>query len=293
VPEAPRGRRQTAGGLATPLEMPTPRPKTVPPLARDDAYAGASLLDDVYSKLPRLGGDRAGKQDDEADVLRPVPVDPGWSADLRRIAVFGSWLLPLGALLLAVSALWGWPETTSVTTHPGVWAAFTAAGIAVVLLGTLAVSALLTATRGRRWAAFGTMSMMVGALLVAPMIGIVGIARPATSRVEPFGPRSNALQRDLTGSLAARGLVWLGLAFVTIGLIALAVAVIRSKMLSRADAYLFLAAGLVAVASAALGWEFLLVVAAMALFAAGLGLAWTAIRVTPDLRTPVRLSRRS
>jgi hypothetical protein len=272
--------------------MPTPRPKSVPPLARDEASAGASLLDDIYSRLPRFGGDRAAKEEDEPDVLRPVPLDPRWAADLRRIAVFGAWTLPLGALVLAVSGLWGWPEPTSVSTHPGVWAAFTTAGTALTLLGTLAVAALLTATRGRRWAIFGSMSTITGALLIAPMIGVLAIARPAANKVEPFGPRSDAIHRDLTGSLAARGLVWLGLGFITIGLVALSVAIIRSKMLSRADAFLFLAAALVSVAAAGLGWEFLLVIAAMALFAAGLGLAWTAIRVTPDLRTPVRLSRR-
>jgi len=36
-----------------------------------------------------------------------------------------------------------------------------------------------------------------------------------------------------------------------------------------------------------MSWQFLITVAAMVVLAAGLGLAWTASRLTPDGRTPV------
>ena len=68
--------------------------------------------------------------------------------------------------------------------------------------------------------------------------------------------------------------------------LALGCAVLACGVLKRADGYGLLAAVGVAVLAAYLSWPFLLVVAAMIALAAGLGIAWSAVRLAPDGSSP-------
>ena len=75
-----------------------------------------------------------------------------------------------------------------------------------------------------------------------------------------------------------------GLILLSVGWLAFGCAVLASGVLNRVDGYLVLCAVAIGVLAAYLSWQFLITVAAMVLLAAGLGLAWTASRLTPDGR---------
>jgi hypothetical protein len=74
----------------------------------------------------------------------------------------------------------------------------------------------------------------------------------------------------------------LGLVLIAVAGLALGCGVLATRTMNRADGWLILVAVALAVAGAYVGWQFLLVLAGMALLAASLGIAWTASRLTPD-----------
>jgi hypothetical protein len=123
------------------------------------------------------------------------------------------------------------------------------------------------------------LAVLPGTVLLAPVLGIIGLARPSVLRMR--------LGSDLTANLDGRfvdGAVsrWLGvggLVLLAVGWFALGCAVLASEILKRVDGLLILAAMAIAVLGAYLTWELLLFFASMVLLAAGLGLSLTAWRL--------------
>jgi len=224
---------------------------------------------------------------DFRDLDEPViVVEPGWAATLRRFGRLVVWALPLGALLLALSGMWGWPTPTTepVGSSPGTWLVFTVFGLLFALVGVLALTALLATSPGRRWAMLGLGTALAGTVLLVPVLGLMGLARPAMNRLDAqLGPQAAAqLESRLFGGSVSRWLGVGGLILLSIGGLALGCAVLASRLLNRIDGYLlFGVVGVVGVA-AYQHWQFLVAIAAMLLLAAGLGLAFTASRLTPD-----------
>jgi membrane protein implicated in regulation of membrane protease activity len=85
---------------------------------------------------------------------------------------------------------------------------------------------------------------------------------------------------------AVRWLLVGGLSLLGAGVCLLGIAVLASGLFARFDGYLLVVGAGFAVFASWASWQFLLVIAAIVLLAAGLGLAWTASRVTPDGRGP-------
>jgi Amt family ammonium transporter len=267
----------TAHGAEDGLMEGRSAPNPAPHRTTDDMsqYLNPSLLD-------RLGaGDR---------TARRVAGDARWGRSLRRFARVGVWAIPVAAALFGIASIWGWPRPAETPSgqSPGTWLVVTLFSLVLGLIGVLALTALLATTPGRGWAIFGLLATATGTVVFAPMLGLVGVARAA---VTSMGPQMGVeLSADLEGRFfdgsVGRWLVVGGLSLLAVGWFALACAVAASGVLNKADGYLVLIGIGVAVLGAYLAWEFLLVIAAMALLAAGLGLAWTAGRLTPDGRLP-------
>jgi hypothetical protein len=154
-----------------------------------------------------------------------------------------------------------------------------------MLLGGVALTALLAVTSGRRWALAALVSLLSGTVMFVPVLGLLGVARPALSRLAGIDPGTAAdlSMRVVDGALSR----WLGvggLVLVGAGWFAFGLAVLAARVLSRADGVLVLLAVTVATTGVLTSWQFLFVVAAMVMVAAGLGLAWTAWRLAPDGR---------
>jgi hypothetical protein len=221
------------------------------------------------------------------DVRREL--DATWIQSLR-FARTATWAMPAGAFGFALASLWGWPTPTGgpAGLSPAGWLATTLASLALALLGAVALAALLGATSGRRPAAVALIAMVTGTVVFIPVLGLVGIARPAIARL-PAQIRPQ-VAGSLDGWLLEGGVVrWLsvgGLALLGSGWFLMGCAVVASGILNRTDGVLLILAVSVAGAAAYQSWQFLLVIAAMIMVAGGLGLAWTAWRLAPDGQVP-------
>lgn len=232
---------------------------------------------------PRASQD--SHDDEELGLDSPGVEDPGWSAGLRAVGRVGAWALPVGAIGLVVTALWSWPQPGIASNRPGTWLVITAGSFAFALLGVLSITALVVPTPGRRWAVSGATSAVLGSLLLAPILGVVALARPAVTNAA-LGKSAASLQTDLMDGTVARWLLVGGLTLLAVGVALLGIAVLASSLLARMDGYLLLASAGLAVFAAWAAWQPLLVIAAVVLLAAGLGLAWTAAHVTLDGHGP-------
>lgn len=212
--------------------------------------------------------------------------DPDWAAWLRRYGRAAVWSVPAAAILLTLAGLWGWPrpDADQFGQSPGTWLVVTALGMALALVGAYALAALLVPTPGGRWAALGAVVATGGSLLIAPVLGLVALARPAAARsAAQIGAEAAAdLERRFFDSVAARGLVIVAVTLLALGWMALGLGILSSGILSRFDGRLLLGAVGLFCAGAALGWQFLLVLGSMTLLAAGLGVACTAVRFVPE-----------
>jgi hypothetical protein len=225
-------------------------------------------------------------EDDSDEAEEPAVEDPGWSRSLRGVGRVGAWALPLAAVGLGVSALWGWPQPGVNSDRPGTWLILTIAALGLGLLGVLAVGALLAATPGRRWAVLGGAATLAGTTLLAPVLGVVALARPAVTNASAQLGDEAARAVNLIDGRVARWLLVGGLALLVVGVSATGVAVVASGVLAPFDGYLLIGGVAVAVFAAWASLQFVLVIAAMVLLAGALGLAWTASRITPDGRGP-------
>jgi hypothetical protein len=118
---------------------------------------------------------------DSSAVEPPGVEDPGWAAALRVTGRVGAWALPLGAAGQVVAVLWGWPSPGLGTNRPGTWLVLAVGSLAFGLLGVVSLAALLMPTPSRRLAASATSAVVLGAMLLAPILGVLGLARPAVS----------------------------------------------------------------------------------------------------------------
>jgi hypothetical protein len=234
-------------------------------------------------------GDGPSEEDTEPDPA-DLAADLAWGRALRRFARDAVWALPVGAICLALTGIWGWPTPTREPSgqSPGTWLVVTLLGLVLGLVGVLGLAALLSPTAARPWALAAVVGMLAGTVLVAPVLGVVALARPSVSRAtDHLGPILTAhLEARFFDNAVSRWLAVGGLALLAAGWLALGCAVLACRVLNRFDGAVVLLSVALAVLGAYLSWQFLTVLAAMGLLAAGLGLAWTAARLTPDTGAP-------
>jgi Amt family ammonium transporter len=274
------------------MQPPSPPPAVEPPLegppinplSFEALYFGPSNVEpppiESYQEL--LGG--LGER--PFDSPRPVTPEAAWGRTLRRFARSAVWTLPMAAVCLALSGMWGWPTRAAEPAgeSPGTWLVVTVFGLILGLAGVLAMTALLSATPGRSWSVGALVLVLTGTVLLAPVLGVLALARPSVTRLAGrLGPDTAAdLDNRFLDNAVSRWLGVGGLALLAAGWLSFGCAVLASGVLSRVDGYLVLCAVTVAVLAAYVSWQFLITVAAVILLAAGLGLAWTAYRLRPD-----------
>jgi hypothetical protein len=221
--------------------------------------------------------------------------DSRWSGALRVFARAVVWCLPAAVILLALSSVVGWPTADGEPSllSPGGWVLATAAGLGLWVAGVVALSALVASMPVRPWGLAATLSSIVGMALLAPVVGAVGFGRPAISRAasavenDPAIEQASAsMQTQVLGHTAGRSLLIAGAILLGLGAVAMAFAVLGSRVLNRTDAWLIMLGVALAGVAAYLSWEFLLTLAAMVMLAATLGLAFTASRIAPDGTAP-------
>jgi hypothetical protein len=127
---------------------------------------------------------------------------------------------------------------------------------------------------------------MAGTALLLPVIGVIGLARPAVTRTSGLigSDAAQGLQGQFLDGSVGRWLTIGGAVLLGVGALALAGAILAADVLNRLDGWFVLIGVGVALAGAYLSWEFLLTVAGMAFLAAALGVAWNASRLTADGR---------
>jgi len=224
----------------------------------------------------------------------PVLPDEQWASALRSFARVAVWALPVAALLLALSAVFSWPTETSesILVSPGTWVVVTSLGLGLWLVGVVGLAALAANSRVRLWGYVAVVASALGVALLAPVVGAVGLARPAISRavVAADDARVAEVGADIHTRLldhaVGRWLVVGGGVLLAIGVFAVAGAILGSRVLQRYDGWLVLLGLGVAVMAAYLSWEFLLVLAGMVILAGTLGLAYTVSRLAPDGSPP-------
>ncbi len=226
----------------------------------------------------------------QVGTVRRVIGDPGWGRVMRRFSRAAIWALPFGAACVAVTGMWGWPTATSVVAAawPASWLLVNLLGLVLTVIGIIGLTALLAATTARRWAFTALVSMLLGAIALAPVLGLIGVARPAVARLRPHigAEAANYLEDHFFHSTVGFSLAAGGLLFIAISWICLACAVLSCGVLNRTDGYLLISAVTLAVGGAYLGWQFLLVLGALVALACGMDLSWTAAKLKPDGTSP-------
>jgi hypothetical protein len=274
--------------------------------ARADADERGMFERVGYGGLYRSGEvptDTSGRQYDDSvlglnysTVTPRTPVsDERWASALRSFARSAVWSMPFGVLLLALSGFFGAPTATTepAVVSPGVWVVITTLGLGLWLIGVVALAALVANTRVRPWGYVAVVASALGLALLAPAIGITGLARPAitrTARQAPDDGRIAGLASEMQSRLLDNGpgrwLVIGGTVLLIIGGLAVVGTILSSRALQRHDGWLVMSGLAIAVIAALLSWEFLFVLAAMVVLAGALGLAYTVSRLTPDGSPP-------
>lgn len=212
--------------------------------------------------------------------------DSHWAGALRRFAKTTVWFLPAAVLAFALASVWGWPTPTSETAgaSPGTWLIVTLLGLGLWLAGVVGLAALVASTAVRPWGMVAVLATIAGTVLVAPVLGVIGLARPAALRTADLigAASAGSLQAQFLDGHVGRWLAVGGFALLGIGAVAAAGAMLGSRVLNRIDGWLVLIAVAIAAGGAYLSWEFMLTLAAMVMLAATLGLAWTVSRLSPD-----------
>jgi hypothetical protein len=225
---------------------------------------------------------------------RQVIGDERWAGSLRAFARIAIWCLPAAALALALSTIFGWPKANRSTSlvSPGTWVLFTLIGLALWAAGVTALAALAAGTRTRPWGFVAVPAAITGAVAISPAVGIAGLARPVISQATQsvqndsrIADVASAIQTQLLSG-TGRLLLVTGGVLLAISAVAVAGAVLGSRVLSGHDAWLIIAALLLTGGAAYLSWDFLYPLAAMVLLAGTLGLAYTVSRIAPDGSAP-------
>jgi Amt family ammonium transporter len=241
---------------------PAADPAVAVPTSPSPYAASADILSSVDDGQPASYGD--------------TPPDPRWIVRTRTFARAGVWAIPAAAVAIAVASVWGVPRAGHPPTgaSPGSWLVLTAFGLALGLIGLTALAVLLVPTPGRGWGLAGLVTAVFGTVLVAPVLGVVGLARPAVGRLGD--PVAAAFDADLGAGPVLRWLGIGGLLLLSVAWTLIALAVIGSTVFNRVDGYLIL--GAVGVGLISVFLPTLLALAALILLAAGIGIAWTATR---------------
>jgi hypothetical protein len=188
----------------------------------------------------------------------------------------GVWAIPAGAVALSVTSFWTVPKPGQPPSgaSAGAWLVVVVAGLILSLIGVLCLTGLLAPTPGRRWALAGLLSLLIGTVLLAPALGVVGLGQPAADQLGSAA--GAAFHASLGGGLVLRWLSISGLALLGLGWSLLAIALAASRLFSRSDIVLVLLA--VLLGALAVRIEVLLALASLTLLAAGLGVARAASR---------------
>jgi hypothetical protein len=231
-----------------------------------------------------------------AAVAPRKPVgDERWAASLRSFARAAVWCLPAAAVFLALSSVFGWPTATSEPqlVSPGTWVVVTALGLGLWLLGVTALAALVASSPVRPWGFVAVISSSLGVALLAPVVGVVGLARPAIARTasqvenDPnIAGIAARMQEQLLDHTVGRLLLVGGGVLVVLGAVAVVATILGSRVLMRHDGWLVLLGVMLAILAASLGWAFLFTLGAMVMLAGALGLAYTVSRIAPDGTPP-------
>lgn len=196
----------------------------------------------------------------------PPATNANWAWSLRRFARYAVWLLPGYAV---------WVGTLSLASADGAnLAAYLAndrpmhvvgwvAGVWLGLLALMALTGLLVVARSRRIALTGLLVALGGALLMLPFAAV--------------SEQSPAYGAD------ARVLAVLGAAGYSAGWVLIGWAVIRSEVLSFGDGLLLVLAGPL-VGAVGLRSDPMQTLGAIFILTAGIGIAWRAGRLVPEVR---------
>lgn len=214
----------------------------------------------------------ASRQEERARRERTVAA---WARGVRRFGRVAVWALPVAAISLGLAGWFGWPGQPGREANR--WVALTLVTLFAGQLAVIALAGLLVATRGRRWALAGLLATLAGTVATGPVLGLIALAPP-----ERDGAGRAVLTRAALDGGTARWLGIAGLVLLTLGWLGLGLAVIASGVLNGTDGVLLICGVLLGCLAALLARSFLLAIAAMLLLAAGLGLAFTASRLTAD-----------
>jgi hypothetical protein len=180
-------------------------------------------------------------------------------------------------MALAIASLWTTPRLGQAPTvaSPGSWLVMTVIGLILALIGVLCLTGLLAPTPGRHWALGSLLSMLIGTVALAPVLGVVGLGWPSADQVGSAAALA-AYQSSPDGGPVLRWLGVGGLLLLGLSWSLLAIGLAASRVYSTTDGVLVLLAVLLAVLAVRI--QVLEVAASIMLLAAGLGLARTAAR---------------
>jgi hypothetical protein len=222
--------------------------------------------------------------------VAPVTGTARWARTTRQFSRYAVWAVPGYAVLAGVGALYRNPgfsasaarlaryhatHRTSLT-----WLCFTAGAAFVGLVALVALTALLAGVRGRRVTATGLLFGLAGAAVLLVEVGTLVVRQPGARSALLHGHWTRAtINADVRGGSGAL-LVILGAVALSVGWMLLGAAVWRSEVLARSDGVLvMISAPMIFLGGFVL--DMLPVIGAMLLLAAGIGLGWTAARMTP------------
>lgn len=237
----------------------------------------------------------------------PTPAGPvtvatttAWAYSVRRYARFAVWTLPVYALAHAV-VTFGWHGHLDMKVSfyadraSADWFRYThliggplAAWLGLVAL--ISLTSLLVGVRSRRSAVVGLASGLAGTVVLLPVLGTAGFVQPALALAFLRGDSFALAVNSQVYGLPARVTVLVGSGLYSLGWLLLGWAVLRSRILNRADGVLLMiAAPLVGIGGALAGP--LRTVGALLVLAAGIGLAVTAARLVPAGGTAMHRAR--
>jgi len=232
--------------------------------------------------------------------MREVAVagrDAAPSKSMQRAFAFGRvgvWAIPVLAILAAI----GLSDSDAFSTNPVAYAHFLATkwsspmAIAMTiatgifaLIALTGLTALLASSRSRWLAVAGCVAGVAGTVMMMIEVGSVVVRAQGVAKPILNGHLSEALITARAHGTSAAILVFGGAALLTLGWILLGLAVMMTSGLNRGDG------GLLAVSAPMvyLGGFFLHVLPTMGAFllgAAGLGIIFTAGRISPDRVRP-------
>jgi hypothetical protein len=220
------------------------------------------------------------------------PVDPAWLRYVRPMARVAIWLVPVYALC---HLWWSLQERPDPLADPVAWAERVAsasyqqsrmlAGFGSLTLGLVAMVvlvALLAGMRGRWTAVAGLLTGLAATAMLLPQVGLWTITAAAIADTVPGAVPAARLYAQMTDD--ASPVLAIGVSLFTAAWLLLGLAVWRSGVLNRADGILLMMGGLL-VGVAELLAPVVVPLGALLLVAAGLGIAWTAGRVTGEATT--------